>query len=74
MANEAKVKHNFLYRWNKKYDGMKEPLRFLLFFGLVIPGIIAAGTPNIAVAIGGMIYLLLVCFTRVLYLSGVWIK
>ena len=64
----------FLQRINKKYDRIKEPKRFLVFMGMMVPAIFAQAISEhyemIWLFSGSWIYLLLMLTVRVLYVNG----
>jgi len=69
---QAKVKQSLFYRINHWYDQISEPLRILIMFAIVVPGIFCVTLPgtNVWIAGSGMIWLIVVLIFRVLYVDG----
>ena len=64
----------FLQRINKKYDRIKEPKRFLVFIGMMMPALFAQAIGEhyevIWLFSGSWIYMLIMLTIRVLYMNG----
>ena len=61
---------SWLYNINKKYDSVKEPNRFFLFMGMMMPGLILSFSDNVPVSFVGMAYLLIMLAIRALFIHG----
>ena len=55
---------------NKKFDSVKDPNRFLIFIGMMIPGSVLIATENAILVSIGAIWLLLMLTIRAMYIYG----
>lgn len=64
-----------IYKLNKEFDRIPEPRRFILFFLIAIPGIIATGIPSYLswtpwIQTGGVAYMIALIMIRRAYFAG----
>ncbi len=59
-----------LYYANLKFDRINEPRRLVILLIILIPGIIATSLKIGLASVIGMAYLLVIAFSRVLYIEG----
>ncbi len=61
----------FLYKINKGFDRIPEPVRLLTFLAFALPGLVLIGSPDGIPLTIGVCYIMIITVMRVAYLTGV---